>query len=198
MENWQVADELNKEDGEEANQRQIGKESERKAGADGQNRHARIHGTSSSVLIKTTHKRPTPERQFHGYFAQAEARPGVTGENLLRLLETRLDNVVFRMGFATSRAQARQFVGHRHFAVNGRATTVPSYQVRPGDRVEVREASRANGPFKGARETLRGAQVPDWLTVEPEKLAGTVTGQPRRDQMQLELNEQLVVEYYSR
>jgi small subunit ribosomal protein S4 len=138
------------------------------------------------------------ERQFHGYFEQAEARPGVTGENLLRLLETRLDNVVFRMGFATSRAQARQFVGHRHFAVNGRATTVPSYQVRPGDRVEVREASRANGPFKGARETLRGAQVPDWLTVEPEKLAGTVTGQPRRDQMPLELNEQLVVEYYSR
>jgi small subunit ribosomal protein S4 len=138
------------------------------------------------------------ERQFHGYFEQAEARPGVTGENLLRLLETRLDNVVFRMGFATSRAQARQFVGHRHFAVNGRATTVPSYQVRPGDRVEVREASRTNGPFKGARETLRGASVPDWLTVEPEKLAGTVTGTPRRDQMPLELNEQLVVEYYSR
>ncbi len=138
------------------------------------------------------------ERQFHGYFEQAESRPGVTGENLLRLLETRLDNVVFRMGFATSRAQARQFVGHRHFAVNGRATTIPSYQVRPGDRVEVRERSRTNGPFKQARETLRGAQVPDWLTVDPDKLAGTVTGEPRRDQMPLELNEQLVVEYYSR
>ena len=138
------------------------------------------------------------ERQFHGYFEQAESRPGVTGENLLRLLETRLDNVVFRMGFATSRAQARQYVGHRHFAVNGRATTIPSYQVRPGDRVEVRERSRANGPFKQARETLRGAQVPDWLTVDPDKLAGTVTGEPRRDQMPLELNEQLVVEYYSR
>jgi len=138
------------------------------------------------------------ERQFHGYFEQAEQRPGVTGENLLRLLETRLDNVVFRMGFATSRAQARQFVGHRHFAVNGRATTIPSYQVRPGDRVEVREGSRSQRPFKEARETLRGAQVPDWLTVEPDKLAGTVTGEPRRDQMPLELNEQLVVEYYSR
>jgi len=138
------------------------------------------------------------ERQFQGYFEKAEARPGVTGENLLRLLETRLDNVVFRMGFATSRAQARQLVGHRHFAVNGQAITIASYQVRPGDRVEVRERSRASGPFRQARETLRGAQVPDWLTIEPEKLAGTVTGQPRRDQMPLELNEQLVVEYYSR
>ena len=138
------------------------------------------------------------ERQFRGYFETAESRPGVTGENLLRLLETRLDNVVFRMGFASSRAQARQMVGHRHFAVNGRATNIPSYQVRPGDRIEVREASRSAEPFKLARETLRTAQIPDWLSVEPDKLAGTVTTLPRRDQMPLELNEQLVVEYYSR
>jgi small subunit ribosomal protein S4 len=138
------------------------------------------------------------ERQFQGYFVVAESRPGVTGENLLRLLEARLDNVVFRMGFATSRAQARQLVAHRHFAVNGRATNVPSFQIHPGDRIDVRETSRTAEPFKLARETLRTAQVPEWLTVDADKLSGSVTALPRRDQMPLELNEQLVVEYYSR
>ncbi len=138
------------------------------------------------------------ERQFKRYFESAEARPGVTGENLLRMLETRLDNVVFRMGFASSRSQARQLVSHRHFLLNGRPATVPSMQVRPGDRVEVREVSRKAEPFKLARETMRSANVPDWLTIEPDRLAGTVSAPPRRDQMPLELNEQLVVEYYSR
>ncbi|TAM56804.1 MAG: 30S ribosomal protein S4 [Chloroflexota bacterium] len=138
------------------------------------------------------------ERQFQGYFVVAESRPGVTGENLLRLLEARLDNVVFRMGFAASRAQARQLVAHRHFAVNGRATNVPSFQIHPGDRIDVRETSRTAEPFKLARETLRTAQVPEWLTVDADKLSGSVTALPRRDQMPLELNEQLVVEYYSR
>ncbi len=138
------------------------------------------------------------ERQFRRYFDVAEARPGVTGENLLRLLETRLDNVVFRMGFATSRAQARQLVSHGHFAVNGRAVTVPSIQVREGDRVEVREVSRKSEYFKTAKETLRSAPRPDWVSVDVEKLAGSVTALPRRDQMPAEINEQLVVEYYSR
>ncbi len=138
------------------------------------------------------------ERQFRRYFETAEERPGVTGENLLRLLETRLDNVVFRMGFASSRAQARQLVSHGHFAINGRATTVPSHQVRDGDRIEVREGSRSSEHFKQVKETLRSAQRPDWLTVDADKLAGDVAGSPRRDQMPLELNEQLVVEYYSR
>ncbi len=124
--------------------------------------------------------------------------PGVTGENLLRLLETRLDNVVFRMGFATSRAQARQLVSHGHFTVNGRGTTVPSYHVREGDKIEVRESSRKSDYFKNARETMRGAQRPDWLTVDGDRLEGNVTALPRRDQMPIELNEQLVVEYYSR
>jgi small subunit ribosomal protein S4 len=138
------------------------------------------------------------ERQFKSYFERAEARPGVTGQNLLQLLETRLDNVVVRMGFATSRAQARQLVGHRHFEVNGRPVNIPSLQLRPGDRVAVREVSRRQEPFKLARETLRNAQVPDWLSVDAEKLAGTVTDLPRREQMPQELNEQLVVEFYSR
>jgi len=138
------------------------------------------------------------ERQFKRYFETAERRPGVTGENLLRLLETRLDNVVYRMGFATSRAQARQLVAHGHFAINGRTTTIPSHQVSEGDKVEVRETSRKSEYFKTARETMRGAQRPDWLSVDGDQLAGSVTALPRRDQMPLELNEQLVVEYYSR
>ena len=138
------------------------------------------------------------ERQFKSYFEAAESRPGVTGENLLRLLELRLDNVVYRLGFASSRAQARQLVGHRHFAVNGRSTDIPSFELRPGDRVEVRASRRDRDPFKTAKETLRSHQAPDWLTLDPAGLAGTIVALPRRDQMPLDVNEQLVVEYYSR
>ena len=138
------------------------------------------------------------ERQFKNYFELAESRPGVTGENLLRLLEMRLDNVVFRLGFATSRDHARQLVTHGHFAVNGRPTNVPSFQLAPGDRLEVRESHRTRGPFKMAPETLRSASVPDWLSIDPPTLSGSILAVPRRDQMPLELNEHLVVEYYSR
>jgi small subunit ribosomal protein S4 len=138
------------------------------------------------------------ERQFKRYFDAAESRPGVTGENLLRLLETRLDNVVYRMGFAASRAQARQLVAHGHFMVNGRPTNIPSAQVGPGDRVEVRPTSRRMAYFKNVAEALRAAQRPDWLSVETDKLAGSVSALPARDQMPLDLNEQLVVEFYSR
>jgi small subunit ribosomal protein S4 len=138
------------------------------------------------------------ERQFKNYFDEAESRPGVTGENLLRMLELRLDNAVFRMGFANSRAQARQLVGHAHFAVNGRATNIPSFQLKPGDRIEVRETHRGREPFKIAAEQIRARQIPEWLSVDPAKLSGTVLDAPRRDQMPLDLNEQLVVEYYSR
>jgi len=138
------------------------------------------------------------ERQFKNYFEDAESRPGVTGENLLRLLELRLDNIVFRMGFATSRAASRQLVNHGHFAVNGRPTNIASHQLRPGDRIEVRASRTGREPFKIAKETLRSHQPPEWLSVDPAKLAGTIIDQPRRDQMPLDLNEQLVVEYYSR
>jgi small subunit ribosomal protein S4 len=138
------------------------------------------------------------ERQFHNYFVEAGNREGVTGENLLRFLETRLDNVVFRLGFATSRAQARQLVAHGHFAVNGVPTDIPSYQLKPGDRIEVRQSRREREPFKVAKETLRSHQAPEWLSLEPARLAGAVLSLPRRDQMPLDLNEQLVVEFYSR
>jgi small subunit ribosomal protein S4 len=138
------------------------------------------------------------ERQFRNYFVEAENRPGVTGENLLRFLELRLDNVVFRMGLASSRAQARQLVSHGHLAVNGRSTNIPSFQLKVGDRVEVRESHKAREPFKIAKENLRSHQAPEWLGVDAAKLATIINDLPRRDQMPLDLNEQLVVEYYSR
>ena len=138
------------------------------------------------------------ERQFRGYFDVAEQRPGVTGESLLRFLELRLDSVVYRMGFATSRPQARQLVGHGHFAVNGVPTNVASYKMRTGDRVEVRESHRSREAFKVIRETLKSHTAPDWLALDAAQLAGSVASLPRRDQMPLDLSEQLVVEYYSR
>jgi small subunit ribosomal protein S4 len=138
------------------------------------------------------------ERQFRNYYNEAESHTGVTGEALLQRLETRLDNVVFRLGFASSRAQARQLVAHNHFAVNGVATNVPSYAMKPGDRVEVRESRRSREPFKTVKETLRSHQAPEWLSLDAAKLAGSVASIPRRDQMPLDLSEQLVVEYYSR
>jgi small subunit ribosomal protein S4 len=138
------------------------------------------------------------ERQFRNYFNEAETHVGVTGEALLQSLETRLDNVVFRLGFASSRAQARQLVTHGHFAVNGKPTDVASFRMRPGDRVEVRESRRGREAFKVIRETLRSHQAPDWLSLDAAKLAGSVSSMPRRDQMPLDLSEQLVVEYYSR
>jgi len=137
------------------------------------------------------------ERQFRNYFQTADNRPGMTGENLLRMLELRLDNVVFRSGFALSRPQARQFVAHRHFMVNGRAVDIPSYQLKVGDRIEVRKARATRDPFKTVAAN-RSTQSPEWLSVDLAKLTASVTDQPRRDQMPLDLNEQLVVEYYSR
>jgi small subunit ribosomal protein S4 len=138
------------------------------------------------------------ERQFQGYFETASSTPGVTGENLLRMLELRFDNVIYRMGFAVSRAEARQMVNHAHFAVNGRVNSIASMQLHPGDKVEVRETHKSREPFKEAVEVIKSRQVPEWLSVDGAKLAGSVLSAPRRDQMPLDLNEQLVVEYYSR
>jgi len=137
------------------------------------------------------------ERQFRNYFTQAENRPGVTGENLLRMLELRLDNSIFRAGFALSRAQARQFVAHGHFMVNGHVVDIPSYQLRVGDRIEIRKGRATLDPFKTAAAN-RSTQAPEWLSVDNAKLTASITDLPRRDQMPLDLNEQLVVEYYSR
>ena len=140
------------------------------------------------------------ERQFRNYFEKAaRSETGMTGENLLRMLEMRLDNVVFRMGFATSRAQARQLVTHGHFAVNGRATDIPSFGTKVGrpDRGP-RELGEGREHFKTTAETIKSAQIPEWVSVDATKLSGTVLAEPAREQMPLEFNEQLVVEYYSR
>src|SRR5207249_1290652 len=138
------------------------------------------------------------ERQFRNYFNEAESSEGITGENLLRSLETRLDNVVFRLGFGSSRAQARQLVAHGHFEVNGVPTNIPSFELKPGDKVGVREGRRSREAFKIVRETLKSHTAPEWLSLDASNLSGTVASKPRRDQMPLDLSEQLVVEYYSR
>jgi small subunit ribosomal protein S4 len=139
------------------------------------------------------------ERQFRKHFEEASRLGGVTGENLLRILEMRLDNVVYRLGFADSRRQARQLVRHGHFTVNGRKTDIPSYQVRPGDLISVRTQSREREYFKVAAETLRTRQAPAWLTLEPESMSGRVVTPPSRDQIDMPpINEQLIIEFYSR
>jgi small subunit ribosomal protein S4 len=138
------------------------------------------------------------ERQFRRYFREAQRQKGLTGVNLLILLETRLDNVVYRLGFASSRTQARQLVQHGHFDVNGRKTNIPSYLAKPGDIVAVRDTSRGNNYFKEVSQILDEGQVPAWLSLDPSNLAGKVVDLPSRDDVDITLNEQLIVEYYSR
>jgi len=136
------------------------------------------------------------ETQFRLYFQRALKRAGVTGENLLRLLEMRLDNVAYRMGFAPSRKSARQMVLHSHFAVNGRTVNIPSYGVRQGDTVQVREGSKNLDIVHGALKSMK--DMPDWLTVDKVKLIGTVVREPERASIPMDMNERLVVELYSK
>ncbi|MDQ6669475.1 MAG: 30S ribosomal protein S4 [Chloroflexota bacterium] len=138
------------------------------------------------------------ERQFHKHFVTAERMPGVTGENLLRVLEMRLDNVVYRLGFADSRRQSRQLVFHGHIALNGRRTDIPSAQVKAGDSVSVYASSRHNEYFKTVSETLTRKTVPRWLELDPSALSGRIADRPTRQDIDINLNEALVVEYYSR
>ena len=177
---------------------------ERRPFPPGQHGRTRRRNAGSEYLAQLQEKQKAKyiygvlERQFRNYFIAAENRPGVTGENLLRSLESRLDNVVYRAGFAPSRAAARQLVAHGHFAVNSVPTDIASFQMRAGDKVEVREIRRSREPFKVVKETLRNHQAPEWLSLDATNLSATVATAPSRDQMPLDLNEQLVVEYYSR
>ena len=138
------------------------------------------------------------ERQFRKEFAYADRQQGNTGENLLRVLETRLDNAVYRLGFADSRPQARQLVTHGHFDLNGRKTDVPSALVKAGDLVSVRQRSRGLEYFKVAAETLPSKRPPEWLSLDVGNMAGRVVRPPRRDEIDMEINEPLIVEFYSR
>jgi len=138
------------------------------------------------------------ERQFRRYFQQALKAKGMTGAMLLQTLERRLDNVVYRLGLADSRAQARQLVNHGHITVNGRKMDIPSYLVRVGDVIGVRERSRRNGHFRNIAERLDPADVPEWLQLDPNALEGRVLNLPKREQIDEPVNEQLIVEFYSR
>ncbi len=138
------------------------------------------------------------EKQFSGTMKRATRMKGRSGENLLVLLERRLDNVVFRMGFATSRAEARQLVRHGHFLVNGRKARVPSMLIRPGEKVTLRERSRKITRIVGALETLEGRSLPQWLEIDKEHFEGTVKALPTREDITMPIQEQLIVELYSR
>jgi len=138
------------------------------------------------------------ERQFRRYFELAERMRGQTGGNLLSILERRLDNVVYRLGFADSRSQARQLVTHGHFDVNGRKLNIPSALVDAGDVIRVRETSRRNGYFRELTEVLEHQTLPSWLSLNAAEQSGTVLSVPTREQIDAPLSEQLIVEYYSR
>jgi len=138
------------------------------------------------------------ERQFRRYLAEAMRQRGVTGETLLQLLESRLDNIVYRLGLATSRAQARELVSHGHFQVKGRKVNTASYLVRPGDAIEVRESSKNLPPIAEAIESAAGGRIPSWLALDVEKRIGTVDHVPVRDEIDTQVDETLIVEFYSR
>src|SRR5215204_4199604 len=138
------------------------------------------------------------EKQFRNYFEKALRQKGVTGENLLFMLERRLDNVVYRSGFSTSRRQARQLVNHGHVTVNGRKVNIPSFQVKAGDVVAVKEASHKNTHVEGAWQTAVGRGRPAWLSAAGQDLTVSVSGLPRREDIDANINEQLIVELYSK
>ncbi len=138
------------------------------------------------------------EKQFHLFFERAERRKGVTGTNLLVALESRLDNVVYRLGFASSRTQARQLVQHSHFFVNGKKVNIPSYQVKVGDAVEVRERSKKIQNIQDSLDAVVRRGVPSWLDLEKDNLKGIVKGMPVREDLTMPMQEQLVVELYSK
>jgi small subunit ribosomal protein S4 len=138
------------------------------------------------------------ERPFRLTFQRAERRKGITGANLLQELERRLDNVVYSLGFAASRAQARQLVRHGHVTVNGKKVTIPSFRVSKGNVVAIKEKSRTNEQIKASVETARARGVPGWLDLQPESFSGTVLELPSREEIKLPIQEQLIVELYSK
>jgi small subunit ribosomal protein S4 len=138
------------------------------------------------------------ERQFRRYYSEALRLRGLTGMNLLQKLETRLDNVVYRLGFASSRAQARQLVNHGHFTINGNRADIPSYDVHPDDVITVTESSKDTVYFKNLKEEAEGRTVPTWLARDLNNISGRVLRLPERSEIDGNLNEQLIVEYYSR
>ena len=169
-------------------------------GQHGKDRKAKVVGYGLQLREKQKTKRIyfTLEKQFRNYFEKAARKPGVTGELLLQQLERRLDNVVYRMGFASSRRQARQLVRHGHVAVNSRKVNIPSFQVAAGNEVSVRETSRKLVILEQAKEFNSHQPAPAWLQVDRDNYKGRVTALPKREDINLPVNEQLIVELYSK
>lgn len=170
-------------------------------GQHGKDRRPKLVGYGLQMREKQKARRAygVLERQFRKMFEIASQKRGITGEMLLGMLERRLDNVVYRMGFGTSRAQCRQMVRHGHFQVNGRKVNIPSYLVKPNDVIEVREKSRKNPAILAARDATAHAPAPNWLDVDRENLRARVLSMPKREELvQIQLNEQLIVELYSK
>ena len=138
------------------------------------------------------------ETQFRTYYEKANKQGGITGDNLLRMLETRLDNVVYRLGFATSRAQARQLVRHGHFLVNGKKVDIPSFSVKEGDVITVLGRTQKNPTIEHAMEEVKGRGIPEWLSFDQNTITGRVNAMPTREQINLPVQEQLIVELYSK
>lgn len=173
---------------------------ERRGYAPGQ--HGQGRSKASDYALQLREKQKTKrfyglqETQFRNLFDKADRKSGITGENLLILLETRLDNVVFRLGFASSRKEARQLVNHGHFTVNGKKVNIPSYTVKPGDVIKVKEKSTNSPKFKEVKEMT--ITVPEWVSVDVEKLEGKVLSAPTREQIDTPVAEHLIVELYSK
>ena len=169
-------------------------------GQHGKGRRAKLQGYGLQLREKQRVKRMygVLEHQFRRYFKEADRRKGITGETLLQLLESRLDNVVYRLGFATSRSQARQLVRHGHFTVNGRRADIPSYSLRAGDEVSVKSKSSKNPAIQYAIEEVKGRGIPEWLEVDAEGRTGRLSAIPTREQLNLPVQEQLNVELYSK
>ena len=169
-------------------------------GQHGRSRRAKMVGYGVQLREKQKVKRTygVLENQFRRYFEAADRQKGITGQLLLQMLERRLDNVVYRLGFATSRPQARQLVRHGHFAVNGKKVDVPSYSVRLGDVVAVRAPSAENPAIQHAMEEVKGRGIPEWLLFDPAARSGRISSLPTREQINLPAQEQLIVELYSK
>ena len=164
------------------------------------NRRSKVQAYGVQLREKQKTKRiyGVLERQFRRHFGEAERQRGITGENLLRILEKRLDNVVYRLGFASSRAQARQIVCHGHIQVDGRRVDIPSFEVKAGASISVKESSRKNALILSSIEQARSRGVPRWLSLEAEQFRGTVSSVPAREDITLPIQEQLIVELYSK
>jgi small subunit ribosomal protein S4 len=169
----------------------------------GQHGQARIKLSEYAIRLREKQKvrriYGVLESQFHLTYEKAVKMKGITGENLLGTLERRLDSVLYRMGLATSRSQGRQIVGHGHIQVNGRKVNIPSFIVKPGDEIAIREASKNNATILAARDATAHAPSPSWMDVDRENLKGRIISTPRRDELtQIPINEQLIVELYSK